>query len=301
MEEYVKAISQWIDGIPYEKAFWNNVFRWKQTFNSLMQWSNYGGIINLECFDANGFLSSSHTSGKAQVLDVGCGLSYATGNYIELNGTKMELDLHYIDPLANIFNRIKKKHHRNLPDIEFGMVEYLSDFFPHHDVDLIIIQNALDHSAMPIKGILEAFSTLKTGGILYLNHHPNEAEIEQYKGFHQFNIDEKDGQLFVWNKTEKVIIQEILGPHAEINVTRHENGHVIAIIRKISEMPSEKRQPNTDRLQICHALMEVTGKLNMHYAVKASSKYAFYNSVQFFVQALPWDVKMKIKKLIKQA
>lgn len=164
MEKYIKAISQWIDGIPYEKAFWNNVYRWKQTFNGMMQWSNYGGIIDLECFDANRFLSSC-TSCKPKVLDVGCGLSYATGNYIEINGTKTALDLHYVDPLADVFNDIKKRYHRNLPDIEFGMVEYLSDFFPRHDADLIIIQNALDHSAMPIKGIQEAFSTLKTGGI----------------------------------------------------------------------------------------------------------------------------------------
>ncbi len=129
MEKYIKAISQWIDGIPYEKAFWNNVYRWKQTFNGMMQWSNYGGIIDLECFDANRFLSSC-TSCKPKVLDVGCGLSYATGNYIEINGTKTELDLHYVDPLADVFNDIKKRHHRNLPDIEFGMVECLSDSFP---------------------------------------------------------------------------------------------------------------------------------------------------------------------------
>lgn len=29
-----------------------------------------------------------------------------------------------------------------LPDIEFGMVEYISSFYPHNTVDLAIIQNA---------------------------------------------------------------------------------------------------------------------------------------------------------------
>ena len=47
MEKYIKAISQWIDGIPYEKAFWNNVYRWKQTFNGMMQTMAESSIWNI--------------------------------------------------------------------------------------------------------------------------------------------------------------------------------------------------------------------------------------------------------------
>ena len=54
-------------------------------------------------------------------------------------------------------------------------------------------------------------------------------------------------------------------------------------------------------MQICHALMEVAGKLKISYTLKSSLKYTFYYSVQFIVQALPWEAKMRIKKLIKQA
>ena len=168
-------------------------------------------------------------------------LSYATGNYIEINGTKTALDLHYVDPLADVFNDIKKRYHRNLPDIEFGMVEYLSDFFPRHDADLIIIQNALDHSAMPIKGIQEAFSTLKTGGILYLNHHPNEAETEQYKGFHQYNIDEENGKLVIWNKIGKVYHSRFTWCTRRHNRNPPRKRTYIAIIKKsIPKLPSEE-------------------------------------------------------------
>ena len=102
-------------------------------------------------------------------------------------------------------------------------------------------------------------------------------------------------------KTERSIIQGLLGAHADITVTRHENGHIIAIIKKLSEIPSEEYLSGHDRVQICHALMEVAGKLKISYTLKSSLKYTFYNSVQFIVQALPWEVKMKIKKLIKQA
>lgn len=299
MKNETLAIRKWINGIPYEKAFWNNVYRWKATFEAMMRWANYNKVISLEEFDANTFLISRKSNPK--VLDVGCGMSYATGNYIEQNNAKKILDIHYIDPLANEFNRILKRYHKNLPTIEFGMVEFLSALVPEKDVDLIIIQNALDHSAMPVKGIFEAFAILSIGGILYLNHHPNEAETEQYKGFHQFNIDEDKGTLIIWNKSEKYVINELLGNHAKIKVCRHENGHIIAIIEKISDFLLTNDVLNNDRKLLCNSLIWLSEELKISQALKQEIKYYFYNSIQFFVQALPWETKMKIKKLIKQA
>lgn len=41
-------IAIWSKGIPYEIAFWNNVFRWKHTFNGMMEWSNFNFVIDLE-------------------------------------------------------------------------------------------------------------------------------------------------------------------------------------------------------------------------------------------------------------
>ena len=49
-------ISKWLKGIPYEVAFWNNVYRWNATFKGMMGWANYGSTISLEDFDANRFL-----------------------------------------------------------------------------------------------------------------------------------------------------------------------------------------------------------------------------------------------------
>ena len=102
-------------------------------------------------------------------------MSYAIGDKIEKNGQLIPLDIHYVDPLAFHFNHILKKSKRQLPKIEFGMSEYLSAFIQNHDASLITIQNALDHSSAPVKGIIESLISLREGGILYLNHHPNEA------------------------------------------------------------------------------------------------------------------------------
>ena len=181
-------ISKWLRGIAYEIAFWNNVYRWKWTFQGMMNWSHYGKAIDLELFDANAFLAPLD---NAQLLDVGCGMSYVTGNHVKEGDTLRPIPLHYVDALAPYFNKILKKRKKDLPAIEFGMVEYLSAFYSPGSVDMVIIQNALDHSAQPVKGILESLHVLKEGGVLYLNHHPNEAETEHYKGFHQYNIDDR--------------------------------------------------------------------------------------------------------------
>ena len=223
---------KWLDGISYEIAFWNNVYRWSHTFRGMMGWANYGSKIELEGFDANDFLLNFE---QPKVYDVGCGMSYAIGDKIEKNGQLIPLDIHYVDPLAFHFNDILKKSKRQLPQIEFGMSEYLSAFIQNNDASLITIQNALDHSSTPVKGIIESLTSLREGGILYLNDHPNEAEMEKYKGFHQYNVDERNGELYIWNKDYCINVTKLLDGFASVETKRMDNGHIIAIIRKKTE------------------------------------------------------------------
>lgn len=292
-------IQKWIEGIPYEIAFWNNVYRWKRPFDGLMKWSHYGNIIELECFDASQFLENQE---NPLVLDVGAGMSYATGNYINKGGEKTPLDIHYVDPLAPFFNKILKKYKKNLPEIDFGMMEYLSAFYPDHNVDLVIIQNALDHSSNPLKGIYEAVDTLRVSGKLYLNHHPNEAEMEHYKGFHQFNICAENEKLTIWNKSERYDIAELLHDFAEVETATAESGHVIAIITKKSDVPYDLLGDKNDKRVLAEALLQQSfSSFSFAKRLRMSLLYWKYNFIQFVIQGLPWDLRMKIKRLIKQA
>lgn len=304
----LNSISKWQEGIDYEIAFWNNVYRWKKTFIGTMNWSKYGKTIELDKFDANKFLISCKDK---IVLDIGCGMSYATGYYIEKNGLKEHIDIHYIDPLAQTFNAILKKYEKRirkrlngnmLPSIEFGAMEYISAFYPNHNIDLAIIQNALDHSAMPVKGIIETIDTLRIGGILYLNHHPNEAETEHYKGFHQYNINEKNGNLIIWNKTEYYDINKIIDDFAEIKVCKgSDTKNIIAIITKRKDVPSEILKHKDDKKHLYTQMMlNIYNSNSIKYAIKRKFKYYYYNTIQFFIQSLSWERKMKIKKLIGQ-
>ncbi len=290
---------KWIKGIAYEVAFWNNVYRWKRTFRGMMGWSHYGSVIELEEFDANSFLAGKESP---VILDVGCGMSYATGNLISRNGTETPADIRYVDPLAPYFNRILRRYRRGLPEITFGMMEYLSAFYPEQDVDLVIIQNALDHSANPVKGIMEALETLRTGGILYLNHHPNEGETENYKGFHQYNITDEDGKLIIWNRDERSDINALIKDFADISVSRSAQGHVIAVITKTAGVPPHLTEDRKDKRRLCEDLiMQTMQTSSIAHAVKARCRYWKFNAIQFVAQALPWETRMKVKKLIKQA
>lgn len=301
------AITQkWLNGIGYEVAFWNNVYRWPHTFKGMMGWSHYDSVIELEGFDANAFLLQQD---HPKVYDVGAGMSYAVGSYLDKNGgTIVPLDIHYMDPLALHFNKILKKYKRKMPEVEFGMVEYLSAFIPNKDASLITIQNALDHSANPIKGIVETLMSLKSGGILYLNHHPNEAEMEKYKGFHQYNIDEKNGELIIWNKEESVNVSQLLSDVASVETKRMDNGHIVAIITKFD---NDNHIPNhlfgfiddkVDKGELCQVLLQYQF---MHASflikMKTSISYWIFNIIQFFAQMLPWSWKMKVKHFLKQA
>lgn len=293
------SFGQWIEGIPYELAFWNNVYRWKGTYDGLFKWSHYGSAIDLEGFDANSFLSKyDHPT----VLDVGCGMSYATGNFINTSMGLMPLDIHYVDPLANYFNKIANKHKRDLPKIEYGMMEYLSAFYPKNSAQLIIIQNALDHSSNPLKGIIESLKVLPIGGKLYLNHHPNEAEMEHYKGFHQFNVDIKDDKLIIWNKTSKIVVNNLLDGMAALKSFHYDNGHIISIITKIGEVRNDLYDYNIDRRILCNNIDDiVASQFSIRKMLLYKLNYLKFNLIQFCVQALPWNIKMGLKKLIHQA
>lgn len=295
--------TKWLGGISYEIAFWNNVYRWPHTFKGMMGWAHYGSKIELEGFDANAFLLQQT---EPHVYDVGCGMSYAIGDKMEREGHLIPLDVHYVDPLAIHFNDILRKHKKDLPLIEFGMAEYLSAFIPSSDASLITIQNALDHSSMPIKGIVESLVALRTGGVLYLNHHPNEAEMEKYKGFHQYNVDEQDGKLIIWNKQERINVNELLQDYASVETQQMPNGHIVAVITKSSNhLPSHLQiyvDDKKDKGELCQVLLQFQhDNSSLLRSIRESIHFGVFNALQCFAQMLPWGLKMKLKRLIKQA
>ncbi len=284
-------LKKWKGGIAYEVAFWNNLFRWNKGYQEFKGKDEFYPI-ELDDFDANAYLNNIE---NPKVLDVGAGMSYLTGNcYVTPEGYKM-MDIDYVDPLAYYYNRIIKRYRRINAPVKFGMVEYLSTFYEGKKVDLIVIQNALDHSFNPVKGIIESLNTLTKGGILYLNHHVNEADKERHKGFHQYNIY-YDGHLKISNSGECVDIDEMLKGVASIKSHLSKDGHVISILEKTGEVPTGWIKHDEDISQLTYFLSLPT---NLSNALKEKFSYFFFNIIQFFVQSLSWEKRMQLKKILK--
>ena len=292
-----EAFQQWVEGIPYEVAFWNNRYRWDSTFEGVVNWSRRGKPLELEGWDAQQFLS---TFEAPIVLDVGCGLTYAKGDQLITPEGLRQLDVRYIDPLASYYNEIIQRHHREMPPVQFGMMEYLTAAVAPGSAALVIIHNALDHSADPMKGILSALCVLSVGGCLYLNHHPNEAEAEHYKGFHQFNIcaDEKR-HCIIWNKNQRFVVDDIIAPFASISTQILENGFVVSIITKTGEVSKDLLDPCKDNQELSQLLMMQTrNSFNPGYALRLKMKYWWYNTIHFFVQSLSSENRLRLRRMI---
>jgi hypothetical protein len=136
--------------------------------------------------------------------------------------------------------------------------------------------------------------------VLYLNHHPNEAETERYKGFHQFNIIDEKGRLIIWNKQQRIDVNFLIQDYANITVSRNStSGHVIAVMHKTAEIPQEMTCDKTDKQFLCNLLMmQNLQQFSLRHTLSYHLNYWKFNTIQFFIQALPWEWKMKLKKIL---
>lgn len=290
-------MNKWLAGISYEVAFWEATYTNKKTRQSLFEFSHRGGLLSLPGWDAANFIGTMPHPSEALILDVGCGMTFAPGDYIEINGERQSVNIHYIDPLAHYYNKINVRHHLNLPDVEFGMMEFLGAFYPQHNVSLVIIQNALDHSAAPIQGILHSLATLHIGGVLYLNHHLNEAEFENYRGFHQFNICVENGELIIWNKKERHNINALVKDFANIKAFMHE-GYPIAVITKTAEVPENLLNFSQHLVELSTNLIRYTEEVNKPGKMLAHHiRFFLYRCVQNISKLFPWELRQNVKHL----
>lgn len=288
--------SKWYEGIEYEVAFWEATYKNKKARNSLFKWSDYGKDITLPGFDVCAFLSANNDN-LLDILDVGCGLSFRSGT--KINGNP--LPIHYVDPLAPFFNKILDKYRPDLPKIEFGILENLSAFYAKESSSLIEIQNALDHSSNPIKGIYESLDVLAIGGVLYLNHHLNEAEAENYRGFHQYNISEENGELKIWNKEKNENINELLQGVASVNCCTID-GEVIAVIKKLNATNFSDLTLRDDVVELYSNIIQLAKQQSsLSFAIKRHIRFSYHSMVQYVSKHFSYNTRLKIKKILKHS
>ena len=226
-----ELFEKWLQGIPYEIAFWQSFYGNKGKIAELNLWSKYNTEADLDEFDMQKFVAlHEETFGfDARIYDVGCALSYMLGNII---GGR-DYPIHYVDVLADFYNELLDKSDTDRPRITFGMTECLTACIAPSAADFIHIRNSLDHCADPVEGIRQALACVRVGGVVYTNHFENEAKREAYRGFHQYNITERDGHLVIWgNQGEICDINEIFAPYADIRAVRTPEGRIVGILTK---------------------------------------------------------------------
>ncbi len=162
------------------------------------------------------------------ILDVGAGPMTILGKM--WRGTPVTLVA--VDPLASTYDRLLAQF-GVVPPVRTitGHVERLSESLETDFFDLVHMRNALDHSYDPLEGIKQMLSVAKTGAPVVLQHARNEAERENYVGFHQWNIDERGGRMILWNRSTTIDVHEALGSGVHLTVEGSET-MVACTIRK---------------------------------------------------------------------
>lgn len=286
---------RWLRGIPYEVAFWRSYYGSRRRRRDLFGWSLYGKDCVLDNFDAAGYVGSLPHPAPV-VVDLGCALSYAMGN---LFPGRDDVRVEYVDPLAPFYNRILERYGIDRPAIRFGMIENLSACYLPGSVDLIHVRNALDHCADPMRGIIEALSCLRAGGVLYLNHFRDEAEREGYRGFHQWNIDLRDGRLLLWNRDAEVDVASVLGGCASVEPSVTPEGRIVAVIRKTGELPASLHDPAESALRASRMLMAT---VEHFHSLPRSAAYQFsrlYSTAGHrLMRLLPYSLMNRVKALL---
>ena len=284
---------RWLSGIPYEVAFWRSYYGNKRRRDDLFRWSLYDKPCHLDNFDINAYVDGLNTQ-HPKLLDVGCALSYMFSSNI--NGKHFDID--YVDPLAPFYNQILRRHKIERPEIKFGMIESLTGSYAPDTVDFIHVRNALDHCSNPLNGIIQALAALKKNGVLYLNHFRNEAKNEGYRGFHQFNIDEREGNFILWNKDLELNVTDICNKFAEVTTSVTSEGRIVSVITKKDEVPSTLYNPQAIAMLMTSNMMAT---VEYFHKFNSSAKYQTKRIVSTIghntMRIMPYTILNKIKRL----
>lgn len=198
-------IHLWMQGVPFEITFWMRTLGEQK--ESKLERSSQG-------FPYKDLLEK-YT--KPRILECGSGpIAYGAKN-------QEEATLVSCDPLANLYAYVLQELAISPENpTMFSYVERLSDKFAPASFEIILMENALDHSFAPVIGILEMIKCLQVGGTIRLVHAENEAEDANYTGFHQWNIAESEGVLWIWNEGNAINVNALLQGCAEVKVQRSE-------------------------------------------------------------------------------
>lgn len=187
----ISAKLRWEAGIQSEIRFWDKWFRTKG-----LRWpESYASKLNrhleLQLRPAS-LLPAGQENVK--ILDVGAGPLTILGK--EYKGRKLSIIA--IDPLADQYDKLLDKYQIQ-PFVRTQKLEAekLKESFKENTFDLVFANNSIDHTYNPKLAIINMLYVVKHNSYILLEHAINEAEKEDYSGFHQWNFSVDENSNFI--------------------------------------------------------------------------------------------------------
>lgn len=221
----------WRGGIDYELAFWDRWLSLKGGTHAADYANRTNPTLPVDHFLE--FILERLRQNPIRLLDVGAGPLSCLGKVSQ----HTKLDIVAIDPLADFYeDMLHKSGVVPLVQTQFGLGEDLTLQFNSGEFDVVHCQNALDHSLDPLRVLLQMLHVCRIGGYVMLRHAHNEAQHEQYKGFHKWNLTNEGQAVVIWSPEIKHNLTESFGPFARSEVLLTD-GYLINVFEKTADVP----------------------------------------------------------------
>ena len=209
------SLSDWEKGIKFEVNFWRRVLRTKGG-RRYRKWYRDATRVRASTPFAHCY-AVTHQRKPWRVLDVGSGPITFLGPSC---GSKGSVEVTAMDALAPQYNELLGEVGL-LPYFrtQYGMVEDLDTYFSPNSFAFVHMANSLDHCQNPLEGIRRLLRVVRPGGTLYLIHGANEADKQNYAGFHQWNFDAVGASFIISNKLVSMNATDEVGDLADVFTT----------------------------------------------------------------------------------
>jgi len=150
---------------------------------------------------------------SVRILDVGAGPLTFLGK----RWPGHDLELAAVDALADQYDALLAEYGVT-PPVRTRRCdsERLPDLFPPGSFDMACASYTIDHSYDPLRAIRQMVAVVRPGGVVLLQHYPDEAENEVYGGQHQWNLDWAGGDCILWRPGRRWSLRRELAGQATV-------------------------------------------------------------------------------------
>ena len=222
-----EPVRVWREGLRDEIGFWEQVLPERVVTDS-----GYRDRVDPRAPMSDplmNFLIGRIPEETVSIIDVGAGPLTALGKTYP--GKTLRITA--TDPLASEYVRIMREAGIDPPVAPVACRgEDLLDTFQPGTFDIAFARNALDHCIDPVRVITNMVELVRDGRFVLLRHLRSVAELNLYRGLHQWNFDIEGGRFVIWRTgRERVEMGRVLETAATVECFE-EGRWVVCVLTK---------------------------------------------------------------------